>query len=342
MKTTNTQLFLFTVLLTLAALTFPAYGAGEESFVLDPSTGNYTITYYGDDGTLQRVVWIPATKIIPTVTSHFARRDNLTVYRYRVTNGANSKQNVASAGITLSTMQAGSQRMPDGWNGAVSPNVNKGTGYNVGWWENSDDLLGGIKPRHSVAGFGVDSPDLPGVGEMQLDGATPPDQSFPDEGPDSSSPVGQQFYAVYDHDYVSRHVATPLIAIPTPFAITPVLTSLQRHVDEDLVGMKLIDPTLVARLDSLFQSAIAAAQGGNNTALRSHLRALRAALNNEREQEERSENVERQGEIEDAGEKPEVGRNQPIAKIARDVLEFDLEYLERWVKPAEDRRNTER
>ena len=69
------------------------------SIVLDPATGNYTITYRGnpDSTELSQTVFVPSTKIVPAIRSSFRLGEKgAIVYRYTVSNGAVAKQGIVS------------------------------------------------------------------------------------------------------------------------------------------------------------------------------------------------------------------------------------------------------
>jgi hypothetical protein len=86
------------LLLLLASM--QAIGAlPGESIVLDPNTGDYTITYWdypkSPKKRLQQAIFVPSTKIDPLVKSKFKLKDDgVIAYSYRVTNGLKSRQSL--------------------------------------------------------------------------------------------------------------------------------------------------------------------------------------------------------------------------------------------------------
>lgn len=75
----------------LAMLMWNAQAYEGESIVLDPATGNYIITYMGDEDKLMQTTFVPATKIMPSVRSAFRLdKDFVVTYRYSVSNASNS------------------------------------------------------------------------------------------------------------------------------------------------------------------------------------------------------------------------------------------------------------
>ncbi len=149
---------------------------------------------------------------------------------------------------------------------------------------------------------------------------------LPDEGPDPNSSVGVAYHELRRNDFVPRPVAVPLIPVSNPFDAATVLTSMQKHVNQDLVGMKLIDPTFASQLDRLFQTAIAAAKGGNIVALKSNLKDLRQLLKREHADVDKDDE---DGDKDDDGKNKEKDKSQLIDKLAARVLDFDLKYIQK-------------
>src|SRR5450759_2543005 len=69
-----------------------------ESIVLDPNTGDYTLTYFDypsapKKARIRQAIFVPATKIDPIVKSAFNLREGgEIIYTYTVTNGIKSRQ----------------------------------------------------------------------------------------------------------------------------------------------------------------------------------------------------------------------------------------------------------
>ncbi len=127
-------------------------------------------------------------------------------------------------------------------------------------------------------------------------------------------------------NYIGRFAAVPLIPVPSPFDAATVLTSLQKHVKEDLVGMALIDPVLASKLDPLFVAAIDAAQRGNAEGARKAIKDIRHLL--KREHEDIDKDEDRDDDQDDRKHK----NKRLIDKLAAKVLDFDLKYVEKRVK----------
>src|SRR2546427_9184905 len=102
--------------------------AQRESIVLDPSTGNYIITYQGldpdDNPKWQQVTYVPPTKVNPDIRSWFRSSDNAIIsYAYRLRSQRDSKQNLDGFDLRVSAVDTTSQRTPNGWWGFVTPAV---------------------------------------------------------------------------------------------------------------------------------------------------------------------------------------------------------------------------
>src|SRR5712692_3701778 len=232
--------------LFLAAVAGTAYP--QESIVLDPSTGNYIITYQGldpdDNPKWQQVTYVPPTKVNPDIRSWFRSSDNAIIsYAYRLRSQRDSKQNLDGFDFRVSAVDTTSQRTPNGWWGFVTPAVDdagRENGFVVAWSIDSKDPNAGLHPGRSVPGFGFASSHIPGVGIARITGATR-GLEFPDEGPGDNNPVYPEFKKILANDHVARKVAIPLIHVPSPFDATLVLTDIQKNIDNSLINMALID-----------------------------------------------------------------------------------------------------
>lgn len=295
--------------------------AEQQSIVVD-SNGDYVFTYEGYRG-WQKVKWVPATKINPAVRGIIrpvtGKSDNLS-YNYTVRNGKDSRQFLVGMRLSASNVLSSDPRKPEGWVGHATLDRAAGSGFIVGWFfrRSGGPWEAGLKPGAAVSGIGLDSKDLPGVGKVALWGASPPGQSFPDEGP-NEGPFRDELLRIHDNDFVTRLAAVPRISVPTPYDAATVLTNIQKHLDTDLVSMKLVDPTLVAQMDPWFAAAIDAAKRNNTVALRNALQELRRLLKQE------CADVDQEGSEMETDDKPVAPAR--IAKLAARALNFDLKYV---------------
>jgi hypothetical protein len=142
------------------------------------------------------------------------------------------------------------------------------------------------------------------------------------------SEVGKQLNRLTANDFVLRNAAIPRIPNPTPFNAVVVLGGIQKHVQEDMVAMQLIDPALLALIDRGLTQAIAAAQIGNTSSLLHEIKNLRKLL----KQEHADVDQDDDGDDDDKEKQP----NPRIAKLAAKVLDFDLKYVEKRTKGDKD------
>jgi hypothetical protein len=315
-----------------AGLATPA--AAQEGVFLDPVTGDYTIRYRGYGDALGDVTFYPHTKIDPAVKSKIGQADDGSInYLYRVKNGEKSKQNLISLRLTSMHAIANSQNSLPGWRSGMnlissSHPIYGDAGYFVSWIflnklaSNEGITTKGLAPGASQH-FEFRSLLLPGVGIMSLRGSAPITE-YPDEGPDPTSAVGIELNKLEQNDFVPRIAAVPRIPVPIPYSAVIVLTNIQKHLDTDLISMKLVEPALVTELDRWLGAAIAAAGQGNTQALRTSLQEARKLLKREHADIDKDDDR-------DEDDKPTQIKSR-IDKLAARVLDFDLRYVENRIK----------
>ena len=304
--------------------------AAGESLTYDPNTGVYTMEYYNTYDQAapvqKRARFELRTRIDPVIKSKVKEKEpdkNLLSYRYEIKNGTASKQNIDVVRLVGSHSYAENISVPSGWRGSVKPTYVT-RDIIAGWSYRADDA-GGLKPGATQPGFGFESRDLPGVGIFESIGNARRDLGgFPDLGPSSDTPVGQQFSELMqNNESVRRFAAAPKIPNPTPFNAAVVLGGMQKHVKDDMASMQLIDPALAALVDRGLTQAIAAAQGGNTPSLLHEIKSLRQLL----KQEHADVDQDNDGDDDDKDKKPKPR----IAKLAAKVLDFDLKYVEKRI-----------
>ncbi len=305
------------------------YKDWQEGVVFDVKSGNYFVTYKDSYGEYNEIIFEPATKIDPTLKSKFKQIDarGAIVYDYKLKNGNQSKQNIDMFLVHVSSVNTGSQAGPKNWDGRAIPTLTD-TNLRLSWTYESSEDLGGLKPGKTANGFRVESNDLPGIALVEVKGASQP-PTWLGHFPDISTPVGSQVNELIVKDFLPRPAAVPLIPVPNPFDAAAVLTSMQKHVNQDLVSMKLIDPAFASQLDRLFQTAIAAAKGGNTVALKGNLKDLRRMLKSEHADADREDDQDWDN---DDGKEKKKDKSRLIDKLAAKVLDFDLKYIEKRIK----------
>lgn len=320
-----------------------------ESIVLDPNTGDYTVTYWdypkSPKKRLQQVIFVPSTKIDPLVKSTFkSREEGVIAYAYRVTNGQKSQQSlvvmlfdpvtdIVSAlplpkndqDIDPNTIeqinQAGIDALttPSEWLGLAS--TSEGGGLRIGWsYLNSRNVNDGLLPGNAQGGFGFTSRDIPGIGIAQLSGHSPVPM-YPGEGPTGA--LGKEFEKIEQNDFVPRNAAVPTIAVPDPFDPAVTLERIQAHM-HTWIGMQLLDATFSAQLDRYFQSAISAYRLNQPKVGKKHIQTMRELIKKEHADADREDDKDDRGE---KGDNHDKNKRVLIDKLAARILDFDLKYV---------------
>ncbi len=297
----------------------------QEGIVLDPNTGNYLITYKIDDGIFASIVFEPATKIAPTLRWKFEdlKENGVIRYRYALGNGRESKQGIDMFRMVVSNVAAGSVTNVGNWQGHAVPY--RDSGQLLSWSCSMKTKVCNLAPGGRQGEFVADSNDLPGIVMAQITGDSQPATWIGEYEP--STPVGRQILDLTStNDFVGRLVVAPRIPVPTPFNAAAVLRGIQKHVDSDLVKLGLINPGFAAELDRWFQAAIAAASGGNLSAVRNDLNELHRLLEREHKGLDRGDEEGKDTKGRDRG------RSGLIDRLAARVLTFDLKYVEHQLR----------
>lgn len=269
--------------LLLASYVSVIFAYPGESIVRD-ANGDYLITYW-NGAKMKQTKFVPATKIEPTVISALKLADAwLITYRYTIYNGVNAKQpitqimiggisniyrsqplvpfsSVTDMNSALSAFQSSQAPMvqPNLWNGLALPDPENNSLVQSSWDFSTEmhphEIRIGIPHGSYQQGFGYDSFDLPGIGAAKLEGDTPIQQGYEDEGPSSTdSEIVSQLNQIESNDFVARNTAIPTIAIPDPFDPAATLERIQAHM-HTWIAQQLIEPAFAAQLDSHFKTA---------------------------------------------------------------------------------------
>ncbi len=306
-----------------------AYKDWQEGVVFNPEMSDYTITYKGVSGNFYEVILVPATKIDPALKSKFKwiGNTNAVRYEYKLKNGFKAKQPIAQFITYVSNVNPGSLVDPKDWYGTIVP-TGKRPGLRLSWAyvgrDLLDDKISGLFPGQSLHGLALESSDLPGIAIVEIQGDRTT-TAWLGNTPEINTSVGQRVAELEANDFIPRPAAVPLIPVPNPFDAAAVLTSMQKHVNQDLASMKLIDPAFASQLDRLFQAAIDAAKGGNTVALKGDIKDLRRMLKSEHADVDKDD--EDGGKDDDDGK--EKGKSRLIDKLAAKVLDFDLKYIQK-------------
>ncbi len=312
---------------------FTAIAELQEGVVLDPQTGDYTVTYRsGYSGRLVQVIFVPATKIDLTLKSkfHMLEHKNAVKYEYKLKSSSNSKQNIVMLLTTVSSINLDSLPELKDWEATAVPPP-RGPGLLLSWTYRHPEGVRGLPPGSTLSGLAMESADLPGIAIIKIKGGRQSVTEWLGHSPVVETPVGKQVQELRANDHVPHFAAVPRIPVPSPFDAATVLTSLQKHVKEDLVGMALIDPVLVSKVGPLFVSAIDAVQRGNTEGARKSIKDIRHLLKREHDDVDKDDHDDEDDDQDDK-KKDEHKNKRLIDKLAAKVLDFDLKYVEKRVK----------
>jgi hypothetical protein len=335
-----------------ATFALQVYGAPGESIVLDPNTGDYQITYLGTGSPgnkknkpLRKTIFVPSTKITPTIVSSYKLRGaDTVVYSYRVRNGSTSRQPLVSIifdpitdivsavplpkrneDVDINTIAQidrvgrDSLATPRGWYGSAV--TSDDVGLRIGWMIDSlNKPNAGLTAGSTQEGFGFTSMDIPGIGVAEFRGRAPI-LSFVDEGP--TGEIANQLEKLTQNDFVPRNAAVPSIAVPEPFDPAVTLERIQTHM-HTWIGMSLLDSAFSAQLDRSFQSAISAYRLNQPKVGKKQIQTMREMLKKEHADADREDDNDERREKGDHDDK-----NKPILidKLAARILDFDLKYV---------------
>ena len=339
-------------IITMLALLLPTqlvFAYPGESIVRD-ANGDYVVTYW-NGANLMRSIFFPATKIEPKAKSRWQLSTaNLITYRYAIANGGGAKQSITSVRIGNISRIFGSQTMPtissittpeaaiaavqkmskalvipNGWEGVADVDPLNSSALQADWFfftsNHPNNSAIGVMPGSEIHGFGYSSPDMPGIGSMQLEGEVENQGVYEDEGPDpQESAIASQLEQIEKNDFVLRNVASPSISIPVPFDAAVLLDRIRTHV-ATWPGRQLLDPAFAAQLDSYMVAAVDAYRLNNTKAGREHIMTVRRMLVKEHH------HVDHDDEDDDDTEERKTATRLSIDRLAARVLDFDLRYV---------------
>jgi hypothetical protein len=301
---------------------------GQERIVQDSRTSEYVIEYIGNDGVLKTVHWTPATNVQVTVRSRFKQSGDRINYSYAINNHKNSLQPVLGFRVLVRGATKEYLSAPRNWRASVVKNYDDpSAGVWVSWTPNRTEYS--LTPGKSLSGLDMVNTELPMVGVALARGLMSV-LTYPDEGPSGAliEFMEDGGFLKKASEGVSRLAAVPRILNPAPFNAVVVLGGIQKHVQDDMAAMQLIDPALLGLIDRGLTQAIAAAQIGNTSSLLHEIKNLRKLL----KQEHADVDQDNDGDDDDKEKQP----NPRIAKLAAKVLDFDLKYVEKRTKGDKD------
>lgn len=340
MKTPNKFCWAVGMAAMLASLYAHSYPG--ESIVLDPVTGDYTITYWDEEepAGLEQTTFVPATKIVPTIRSKF-RMDGVSdvAYSYIVSNGASAKQAIITVSLEEPARIKGERDLPartatveevrqvlfanmsalnspENWSGNIYSDLGY---YSRIVWHSDERETGGVKAGSTQAGFGFSSSALPGISTSEMRGKSAV-FGYAGDGPADDSVIVPELDRLRENNFIVRPAAVPTIPVPIPFDAAVVLERIQAHA-HTWITQQLLDPAFSSQLDSYFQSAISAYRLNQPKAGKKHIQTMRELLKKEHADADREDDEDEKGDDGDKTKRP------LIDKLAARILDFDLKYV---------------
>jgi len=352
---------IYILIATIALVaSFPVIALEGETIVFNPVTGNYLITYLdSNDNSLRQVIFIPATKINPTIISKLKLgNDGAISYKYTLSSGRDSRQNIvhialnpvssvitslpdiplipsvpfntqAEQDANLVTIEravvlmrnvAKSFYTPSPWRATMSYS-NELNKFRIGW---RTKVTNGMQPGIHAT-FGFNSHDLPSIIQAEVKGFAPGSKEIPGEETQDAEDggFGQQYENLINSNYIRRPAAVPSITVPIPFNAAVLIERIQTQM-HTWIAMQLLDATFSSQLDRYLTAAADAYRHNQPKAGKEHIQTLRKMLKKEHE------DCDKEDEKEDGG--PEVKHDDKakrvlIDRLAARVLDFDLKYV---------------
>lgn len=312
-------------------LTYGVQKDWQEGIEFHPETGNYIVTYKDSYDSFNSLVFEPATKIAPTLKSRFKlSRGGLAVnYEYKLKNGKSAKQNIRTLVAKVTNLNPGSPMAPPNWEGRAVPSIVDPT-LRLGWVYGGT-YPGGLAPGKSIQGFVVESDDLPGIGMIRITGAARA-TTWLGHSPPIDTEVGKQLYELEKNNFVPHPAAVPKIVVPTPFDAAVVLDNLRAHITQDIVELKLIEPTFAAQLDRTLEAAAETVRRNQQKAARDLLHEAFKLVHRAHPGLDRDDWEDEEGKPQDKARSV-----HPIDRLAARVIAFDLKYLEHRLRSDRDK-----
>ncbi len=289
--------------------------------------------------------------MVASIQSRFHTDDTDTItYRYTVTNDAQNKQDIgliifdqvgqiigtrddrefkikhemdSSATAALLEQNSAALTTPEGWEGSISFGMYNEESIRLGWNPVVNESTGrasdGIKPGTSLPGFGFFSHDLPGIGQVEMEGNSTL-SGIPKNNTNSDVSIIRQLMQLEQSDHAQANAAVPTIRVPIPFDSAVILERVQDHM-KTWTEIKLLDRAFYSKLRRSSQEAIKAYRLNDHKDARDHLEEMRMLINKEQPD---SDKTNPQDESNDSRY---PNRGIVIDKLAARVLDFDIKYV---------------
>ncbi len=259
----------------ILVLPVPALGI-EERIEFDNSTGNYVI-WEDVNGVLEPAIFVPATKVNPTIVTKVHTNTVELRYDYVVKNLKDSEQSIETIifdATGIDSLVLGSSNWK---HDALLSGVNSTTKVGLVYWGEDD---GGIAPGGKLA-FTVNSHNLAGIGRVTFQGASAI-LKFHGYG------VGPKIQAELDElmmperNSVHRYTVAPAIVLSAKPNVRNVLLRMIAHV-EALVADGLMDTLYAQTLVRYLQSAADAESNGNKSGVLHNLGLAKSHLSSHKD-----------------------------------------------------------
>jgi hypothetical protein len=356
------------VFLTLSTNAFSQATPANDSVRWDDAASQWVYTLYNPSGNGQVAYlrYTPRTVIDPKVKSTLHWRSGNFEYSYRIRNGNSAKQEIADievrapawnlkpiveqAGFKGESQEQMQNRVyafmdkikqlenqtldqPSNWRSSLGTKRPERVYFGwMPWFSKNND---GIKPGHTVDGFKVTRPELPGAALMAMKGYTKDfmnEPSLPTEGA-----MAEHAADVLSNNTVDVPVLVPAIIIPSPYNGAELARRVKAHT-ATWINLELITSDKLAVLNPKLDQLIAALEQSNKQAI--HAAAVdvlqetfirQRGLHHQKIDHD-DDNEDPQGiNLEQVNSvvtmKVQPVENQPLNRVAARALAFDVMYL---------------
>jgi hypothetical protein len=245
----------------------------QDTLIFDATTGNYIIRYLrenpqtGERDSLVEVIFVPATKINPKVTTRVEPDSNIFLYKYRIENGPGAQQNLLVFLVQFGRGVDVVDRSTNRWWGDRRQGFKEEEFNRIFSWHGDQ----GLEVGWSADGFALGSSGIPGIGVAYFQGNAPIEvyrYELPYE-------MLRQVAAlkIFPADHVARPTIVP-VAPPEPFVATAFLDTLTSYKHQAFALGWIKNQGIVQSLDAKLDNAKRQLQRNNTTAARNTLQAF--------------------------------------------------------------------
>lgn len=367
-KLTKTNVFAIITYLALVGNAFAQATPANDSVTWDDRAGQWVYTLHNpnENGQSAQIRYTPRTVIDPKVKSILHWRNGNFEYSYLIRNGNSAKQELSDMEvrtpswnmkhiIQLAPVQGETQAQmqirgkinnekydqfekqtldaPSKW--APFLRTKRPERVYFGWYARSSLDNEGIKPGHSVDGFKVTRPELPGAALMAMKGYTKDfmnEPSLPTKGA-----MADHAAEVLANNTVDVPVLVPAIIIPSPYNGAELARRVKTHV-ATWINLELITSEKLAILNpKLDQLIVALEQSNKQAAYTAAVAVLQEAFMQQRglrysKLDKDDDNEDPQGiNLEQVNSavtmKVQPVDSQPLHRVAARALAFDVMYV---------------